>query len=174
MLIDKNLRAILTNSRRGPEALVLQVDPDSAPKSPTAPWTGFSVSTYMDVTYPTQTTGQYEFAIREFFRVHPLLEVKAFDRHKRFFPFPATHCTDREDDGDREDGARPHGGATANGNGSPSPRKGQETPVPGDSGAAGWSAGRLSAKRIVIAAGGVLLALGVLAAAWFRRRRSAE
>ncbi|AOR30772.1 hypothetical protein BFF78_06665 [Streptomyces fodineus] len=180
VLIDKGLRAILINGRHGPEALVLQGSSSSS-SSPAAPWDTFSVSTYLDVTYPTQTSNQYEFAIRDFFKVHPLFEVKAFDRHKRRFPFPAAHCADDEDNGDREDGARPHGGADGSGpSGSPSPQhqngKG-ETLAPGgprDSAAAGWSTDLLSAKTIVIAVGGLLMILGTLAAAWLRRRRSAE
>ncbi|MGV4983708.1 hypothetical protein ACVB8X_38195 [Streptomyces sp. NRAIS4] len=146
----------------------------------------------MNVNYPTQTSGQYEFAIRDFFRVHPRFEVKAFDNHKRHFPFPATHCDN--DDGDRGDRARGHGGAGADGSdssSSPLPQKGgqhqngqggQESLAPGhaipsvprDTADAGWSAGLLSAKHIVIAAGGLLMILGMLAMAWLRRRRSAE
>ena len=194
VLIDKNLRAILTNGRRGPEALVLQGAPASSSSSPTAPWDSFTVSTYMDVNYPTQTSAQYEFAIRDFFRVHPLFVVKAFDRHKRAFPFPAAHCVDDEDDkydegrGDRGDRARPHGGATADGSGSSG--KGdrrqngqgeQQTVAPGGAvspgpratAAAGWSAGLLSATHIVIAVGGLLMILGMLGLAWLRRHRSA-
>lgn len=167
VLIDKGLRAILTNGRRGPEALVLQGSGSSS--SPDAPWTTFTVSTFLDVNYPTQTSGQYEFAIREFFRVHPLFVVKAFDNHKRAFPFPAAHCRDGQDDDDREDGAGLHGGATADGNGSsssPSPQKGRE------SAAAGWSVSLLSAKYIAIAVGGLLMVLGTLAMERLRRRRS--
>ncbi|KOV61274.1 hypothetical protein ADK64_28490 [Streptomyces sp. MMG1121] len=120
--------------------------------------------------YPTQTTSQYELAIRGFFRVHPLFEVKAFDNHKREFPFPAAHCKDGQDDDDREDGARPHGGRAGDGSGStsPSPQKGREST------AASWRADLLSTKYIVIAAGGLLIVLGMLAMAWLRRRRSAE
>ncbi|MFB7504822.1 hypothetical protein [Streptomyces broussonetiae] len=163
VLIDKGLRAILINGRRGPEAVVLQ---GSGPSSaPAAPWNSFSVTTYLDVNYPTQTTAQYELAITEFFRVHPLFVVKAFDNHKRKFPFPAAHCHDGQDDGDREDGARPRvGGPTS----SPSPQKG------GESTAAEWSTGFPSAKGIVIAVGGLLMVLGTLAMVWLRRRRSGE
>ncbi|MFI2206547.1 hypothetical protein ACH47Z_38535 [Streptomyces sp. NPDC020192] len=192
MLIDKSLRAILTNGRRGPEALVLQGTPGSSSSSPAAPWTSFSVATYLDVKYFAQTSGQYEFEIRDFFRVHPLFVVKAFGRHERVFPFPAAHCINHEDDGDREDRADPHGGTTDGhgSSGSPLPQKGnhqqngqgeRETLAPGgtipygphDNTAAGWSAGLLSAKHIVIAVGGLLMVLGTLATAWLRRRRSA-
>ena len=182
VLIDKNLRAILTNGRRGPEALVLQGAPASSSSSPTAPWDTFTVSTYLDVNYPTQTSGQYEFAIRDFFRVHPLFVVKAFDRHKRAFPFPAAHCVNDEDDKydeGRGERARPHGGATADGgsSGHPAPRKGGHHQKgqggPRATAAAGWSAGLLSATHIVIAVGGLLMILGMLGLAWLRRHRSA-
>ncbi|MEV6058234.1 hypothetical protein [Streptomyces sp. NPDC052107] len=189
MLIDQSLRVILTNGRRGPEALFLQGNPGSSSSTPVAPWDGFTVESYMDVNYPTRTTAGYEFELRDFFRVHPLFVVKAFDRHERAFPFPAAHCTNGEDDG-----GRGHDGTTADGSGSPaspSPQKGdqhqngqgeQGTLVPGgalppvrrDTAAAGWSAGLLSAKHIVIAVGGLLMILGMPAVAWLRRRRSAE
>ncbi|MEU7299357.1 hypothetical protein [Streptomyces sp. NPDC007206] len=177
VLIDKRLRAILTNSRRGPEALFLEAESgsSSSSSSPVAPWANFSVEGYMDVKYPTHTTAQYEFEIRDFFRVHPLFVAKAFDRHERVFPFPAAHCVNDRDDGDR---AGPHGGAPdGNGSfGSPSPGtpRGTLSPVPRDTAAAGWSTRLLSAKYIVIAAGGLLMVLGMLAAAWLRRRRSTE
>lgn len=194
VLIDKSLRAILTNGRRGPEALVLTGSPGSSSLSPTAPWASFTVSTYLDVNYPTQTTNQYEFAIRDFFRVHPLFVVKAFDRHKRVFPFPAAHCDeDEHDDGDRRDRDRPHGGTHPDGSGSSGhqlPRKrdhhqngqgaqgtlapgGANAPVPRNTAAAGCSAGLLSATHIVIAAGALLVILGLLAVARLRRGRSA-
>ncbi|WEO99839.1 hypothetical protein A6P39_040605 [Streptomyces sp. FXJ1.172] len=165
MLIDKGLRAILINGRRGPEALVLQGSGPSS--SPAAPWDSFTVSTYLDVNYPTQTTAQYELAIKEFFRVHPVFVVKAFDNHERSFPFPAAHCHDGQDDGDREDGTRPRGGKEGSGSSSsPLPQKGRE------SAAAGWSAGLPSAEYTVIAAGGWLTVVGMLAMGWLRRRRS--
>lgn len=197
VLIDKNLRAILTNGRRGPEALVLQGSPGSSSSSPVAPWDNFTVSTYLDVNYPTQTANQYEFAIRDFFRVHPLFVVKAFDRHKRVFPFPAAHCDEDDEDGggrrDRGDRARPHGGTGADGDGSSGnqlPRKGDHhqngrgaqappapggavPPVPRNTAAAGCSADLLSAQNILIAVGGLLMILGMPAVAWLRRRRSA-
>ncbi|MFE0329274.1 hypothetical protein ACFW08_21290 [Streptomyces sp. NPDC058960] len=198
VLIDKGLRAILRNGRRGPEALVLQGSSASSSWSPAAPWDTFSVSTYLDVNYPTQTTAQYEFAIKGFFRVHPVFVVKAFDRHERAFRFPAAHCIDGEDDGDREhhgDRGRPHGHRGAEGrgpSGSPLPQKGdrrqtgggeQGTLVPGGAvppgsvprgmAAAACGVGLLSAKHILIAAVGLLMILGMLAAAWLRRRRSA-
>ncbi|MFG2907375.1 hypothetical protein ACGF13_20205 [Kitasatospora sp. NPDC048286] len=199
MLIDRTLRAILTNSRRGPEALVLQGSPSSSSSSPEAPWDNFSVSTYLNVNYPTQTSSQYEFQIRGFFREHPVFVVKAFDRHERVFPFAAARCVDdyydddhgHHDDGDRDDHARPHDGVAAEGsdpsgapslqggdhgpNGQPAP----DAPAPGgtslapppDGAAGGGSVGRLGAKRIGIAAGGLLMVLGALAAAWLNRRR---
>ncbi|MEV6117754.1 hypothetical protein AB0L59_36125 [Streptomyces sp. NPDC052109] len=176
VLIDKTLRVILTNGRRGPEALFLQGD--SGPSSPAAPWDSFSVESYMDVNHPTHDTAQYEFEVRDFFRVHPLFVVKAFDRHERVFPFPAAHCRNDQDDGGR---AGPHGGTSADGSGSsgsPSPGTlapgSALSPVPRDTAAAGWSAGLLSAKHIVIAVGGLVMILGMLAVAWLRRRRSAE
>ncbi|MEU9478656.1 hypothetical protein [Streptomyces sp. NPDC048191] len=174
MLIDKTLRAILTNGRRGPEAVVLQGDTGSS-SSPAAPWTSFSVTTYLDVTYPLQSTGQYQFEIRDFFRVHPLFVVKAFDDHRRAFPFPAAHCSDGQDDADREDRAHPHGGTPQGRNGpsdSPLPRTGSLSPLPRRNTADGWSAGLLSAKNIAIAVGGLLMVAGTLAGAWLRRRRS--
>lgn len=193
VLIDKNLRAILTDGQRGPEALVLQGQPGTSSSSPAAPWGNFTVSTYLDVNYPTQTSSQYEFAIRDFFRVHPLFVVKAFDRHERAFPFPAAHCINDQDDGDRRDRTRPHGGPTADrsgSSGSPLPQKGDHhqngqgeqgnsapggtiPAVPRDTAAAGCSTGLLSAKHIVIAASGLLMILGTLAMAWLRRRSSA-
>ncbi|MFF4214477.1 hypothetical protein ACFYZE_35100 [Streptomyces sp. NPDC001796] len=156
MFIEKEVRAILTNGRRGPEALVLEGTPASSSSSPTAPWSSFSVATYLDVNYPTQTHKHYEFAIKGFFRVHPLFVVKAFDRHERAFFFPAAHCDEDDEDGDRRDRgdyrdrrghrgvggngdegdnrdgrdhSRPHGGATADGSdssGYPPPRKGDD------------------------------------------------
>jgi hypothetical protein len=177
VLIDKGLRAILTNGPRGPEALVI-AGSSTTSSSPAAPWDTFTVSTYMNAEYPTQTSGQYAFAIREFFRLHPLLEVRAFGVHKRFFPFPATHCRNDRDDGDRGGGAPPKDGAVVDGNGSPSspaPQKGPgRTVSPRDTEAAGWSGSLLSVKGILIAAGGLLVVAGLLAAAWFHRRRSAE
>ncbi|MFI9273518.1 hypothetical protein ACIGXM_22790 [Kitasatospora sp. NPDC052896] len=201
MLIDKDFRAILRNGRRGPEALVLlRVSPSSS--SPDAPWTNFSISTYLNVNYPTQTENQYELEIRDFFRVHPLFVVKAFDRHERAFPFPVTHCVDDEDergrdgkdrdDRDRDDPDFPHDGAAADGDGSSSspspqaggsPQNGQQKPgapgsgstvrpLPPGTAAAGWDSGLLSAKHIGIAASGLLVALGTLATAWLLRRRS--
>ncbi|MER6381640.1 hypothetical protein [Streptomyces sp. NPDC001250] len=161
MLIDQGLRAILTNGRRGPEALVLVGSGSSS--SPEAPWTTFSVTTYLNVNYPTQTTNQYQLKIRDFFRVHPFFEVKAFDDHKRAFPFPVAHCRDGQDDDDREDAAGPHGGSGPSS--SPSPQKGRE------GAAASWSTSLLSAKYIVIAVGGSLMVLGLPAMAWLRRRR---
>ncbi|MEU4586155.1 hypothetical protein AB0G34_08370 [Kitasatospora aureofaciens] len=199
MLIDRTLRAILTNSRRGPEALVLQGSPPSSSSSPEAPWDNFSVSTYLDVNYPTQTSNQYEFQIRGFFREHPVFVVKAFDRHERAFPFAAARCVDdfydddhrHHEDGDRDDHARPHDGVAADGggpSGAPSPEggdqghNGQPAPETSTSGGTslspppggetfGESIGRLGAKRIGIASGGLLMVLGALAAAWLRRRR---
>ncbi|MGW5196758.1 hypothetical protein [Streptomyces spiralis] len=177
VLIDKGLRAILTNGPRGPEALVIQGKSASS-SSPTAPWDTFTVSTYLNVDFPIQTPGQYQFRIREFFRLHPLLEVRAFGVHKRFFPFPATHCRNDRDDGDRGGGAPPKDGAVVDGNGaltSPSPQKGPgRTVASRDSEAAGWSGNLLSVKKILVAAGGLLVVLGLLAAAWLQRRRSAE
>ncbi|MFJ9445183.1 hypothetical protein ACIRRH_25445 [Kitasatospora sp. NPDC101235] len=201
MLIDKNLRAILINGRHGPEALVLQGDQSSPTAPPEAVWNSFTVSTYLDVNYPTQTTDRYQLKIRGFFRKHPVFVVKAFDRHERVFPFPATHCIDDYDhpDGDRGDHARPHDGEAAEGDGSsgtpspqasgaPSPEGGDQhgngrpapetpasggtgLPLPPDGAAAGSSAGRPSAKRVGIAAGGLLMLLGVPATAWLHRRR---
>ncbi|POX53853.1 hypothetical protein C3488_03935 [Streptomyces sp. Ru72] len=151
--------------------------------------------------YPTQTTAQYEFAIKGFFRVHPVFVVKAFDRHERAFPFPAAHCVNGEDAGDRGDHGghgdhgRPHGGTGAEGSGSsgsPVPQKGDHrrngggeqgtrvptgavppVPVSRDTAAAACGVGPLSAKHILIAAVGLLMVLGMLATAWLRRRRSA-
>ncbi|MFJ9844615.1 hypothetical protein ACIRYZ_30045 [Kitasatospora sp. NPDC101155] len=194
MLIDKTLRAILTNSRRGPEALVLQgsSSSSSSSSSPEAPWDNFSVSTYLDVDYPTNTSGQYEFQIRGFFREHPVFVVKAFGRHERAFPFAAARCVDdyydddhRHHDGDRGDQDRQHDGAAADGggpsaapspqeSGSPSPTLGSggtSLPLPPDDAAVGRNVGRLSAKRLGIATGGLLMVLGALATAWLRRRR---
>lgn len=175
VLIDKTLRAILTNGRRGPEAVVLEGDPGSS-SSPAAPWTSFSVTTYLDATYPVNSSGQYQFEIRDFFRVHPLFVVKAFDDHRRVFPFPATHCNGGKDGGGREDRARPHGGAPREGSpsGSPLPRTGAPSPLPRLSTTADRSANLLSGQNIAIAAGGLLMVSGALAAAWLRRRRSAD
>ncbi|MFE7524492.1 hypothetical protein ACFU7Y_02040 [Kitasatospora sp. NPDC057542] len=200
MLIDENLRAILTNGRRGPEALVLQRDPPDQSAPPEAPWPGLTVSTYLDVNYPTNTSGLYQFQIRGFFREHPVFVVKAFGRHERAFRFAAAHCIDDYDnDGDRGDHARPHDGEAADEGGSsgtpspqesgaPSPQEGEhhqngqpapealasggtDLPLPPDGAAVGRSTGRLSTKRIGIAAGGLLMVLGVPATAWLRRRR---
>lgn len=196
VLIDQNFRVILRNGRRGPEALVLQRGPSSSSSSPAAPWDSFTVSTYLDVNYPTQTSNQYEWKIRDFFREHPLFVVKAFDRHERAFPFPAAHCIDDRDDGDHRDHgdhALPYGGEAADGSGasgSPSPQAGDhhqdgrrepETlgsggtvrPLPRGAKGAGRSDRLLSAKHIGIAAGGLLMVLGMLTTAWLRRRRSA-
>ncbi|WP_156178589.1 hypothetical protein [Saccharothrix sp. ST-888] len=148
----------------------------------------------MDVNYPTQTSNQYEWKIRDFFREHPLFVVKAFDSHERAFPFPAAHCIDDEDDGGRGNRAHPDGdGEAAEGrgaSGSPSPQGGDQhqngksepetpgsggtiRPLPRDAAASGRSGRLLSAKHIGIASGGLLMVLGMLATAWLRRRRSA-
>ncbi|MFJ5121767.1 hypothetical protein [Kitasatospora sp. NPDC088548] len=193
VLIDQNFRAILVNGRYGPEAIVIQGDSSSSSSSPAAPWNSFTVSTYLNVDYPTQSSNQYQWKIRDFFREHPLFVVRAFGRHERAFPFPATHCTNGQDDGDRGDRAFPDGGEAADGrgaSGSPSPLGGDnpqngrpepETPgsggtvrpLPRDTAASGRSDRLLSAKHIGIAAGGLLMVLGMLATARLRRRRSA-
>ncbi|WP_331743410.1 hypothetical protein [Kitasatospora sp. NBC_01300] len=144
--------------------------------------------------YPTQTSNQYEWQIRDFFREHPLFVVKAFDRHERVFSFPATHCIDRHDgdhgDRDRGDGALLYRGGAADGSdpsGSPSPQatdspqdgqsesatpsSGATVPPPPRSAAAEGRHNRLlSAKHIGIAIGGLLMVLGVLATTRLRRR----
>lgn len=97
VLIDKNFRVILKNGRRGPEAIVLQMDPPSTSSSPGAPWKNFHVEKFLDVKFPVQTTRQYVWEIRDFFRVHPRFVVKSFDRHKRNFSFPAAICEGDED-----------------------------------------------------------------------------
>lgn len=193
VLIDQNFRVILKNGRRGPEALVLQGSSSSSPSSPAAPWDTWSPSTFLDVNYPTQTSNQYEWKIHGFFREHPVFVVKAFDNHERVFPFPAAHCINGRDDGDRGDRAHPHGGEAGDGrgpSGSPSPQggdhhqngpggpetlgpKGTVRPLPRDAAASGRSDRLLSAKHIGIAAGGLLVVLGMSATAWHRRRRSA-
>ncbi|MFF3910567.1 hypothetical protein ACFYZJ_32525 [Streptomyces sp. NPDC001848] len=177
VLIDKSLRVILTNGRRGPEALFLEGDSGFSPSSPVKPWTTFSPESYMDVNHRTHDTKEYNFEIRGFFRVHPLFVAKSFDRHERVFLFPAAHCINDHHDGDR---AGPHRGKTAGGNGSSGSRRpmlsspGTLSPVSRDTAAAGCIAGLLSAKYIVIAVGGLLMVLGMLAVAWLRRRRSTE
>ncbi|MEV8322232.1 hypothetical protein [Kitasatospora sp. NPDC056731] len=145
--------------------------------------------------YPTQTSNQYEWQIRDFFREHPLFVVKAFDRHERVFSFPATHCIDKRDggergEGDRGDGALLYGGGPADGSdpsGSPSPQatdspqdgqSASETPSSGatipppprSAAAEGRHSRLLSAKHVGIAIGGLLVVLGVLATARLRRR----
>lgn len=154
VLIDGTFRAILKNGRHGPEAIVLQGDSSTATAPPAAPWSAFTVSTYLDVSYPTQTENQYELEIRDFFKVQPLFVVKAFARHEQVFPFPVAHCDDDRDGNDQEhwgkdDGgpggfgelAAPLGGPTAEGSGasgSPSPQAGDQQqsgqPGPGTSG----------------------------------------
>ncbi|MGW7816999.1 hypothetical protein ACWGLF_02485 [Streptomyces puniciscabiei] len=178
VLVDPGLRAILTNGPRGPEALVIS-GKSSSSSSPAAPWDTFTVATYLSAAYPAQTSGQYEFAIREFFRVHPLFEVRTFGVHKRIFPFPATHCRNDRDDGDGGPGARPKDGAVVDGNGpsnAPSPRKGApgRTALSHDGAAAGWSRSLLGVTGIVSAAAGLLVVLGWLTASRIRRRRSPE
>lgn len=194
VLIDQSFRVILKNGRHGPEALVLQGSTSASPSSPAAPWDNFAPSTYLDVNYPTQTSNQYEWQIRDFFREHPLFVVKAFDRHERVFSFPATHCIDRHDgdhgDRDRGDGALLYRGGAADGSdpsGSPSPQatdspqdgqsesatpsSGATVPPPPRSAAAEGRHNRLlSAKHIGIAIGGLLMVLGVLATTRLRRR----
>ncbi|MFD4530599.1 hypothetical protein ACFWNL_35775 [Kitasatospora sp. NPDC058397] len=195
ILIDQSFRIILKNGRHGPEALVLQGSTSSPSSSPAAPWDNFAPSTYLDVNYPTQTSNQYEWQIRDFFREHPLFVVKAFDRHERVFSFPATHCIDKHDggergDGDRGDGALLYGGGAADGSdpsGSPSPQatdrpqdgqSASETPSSGatipppprSAAAEGRHSRLLSADHVGIAVGGLLVVLGVLATAWIRRR----
>ncbi|MFG3206536.1 hypothetical protein [Streptomyces sp. NPDC048192] len=169
MLIDKNLRMVLINAQRGPEAILLQGPANVS--SPEAPWSSFTVVGYLSVMYPTKTSDRYQFEIRDFFRVHPLLVVKAFAQHKRVFPFPATHCIDEDDRGGGKDGARPHGGASADGGDSSGSPAGSANPSdPSDARAADWSASLLSGKHIMFAAGGLLLILGTLALARLRRR----
>ncbi|AKJ12681.1 hypothetical protein ABB07_22420 [Streptomyces incarnatus] len=178
VLVAPDLRAILTNGPRGPEALVIS-GKSSSSSSPAATWDTFTVSTYLSVDYPNQTSGQYEFSIRQFFRVHPIFEVRTFGVHKRVFPFPATHCRNSRDDGDGGPGARPRDGAVVDGNGpsnSPAPRKGApgRTASAQDGAAVGWSRSLLGVTGIVSAAAGLLVVLGFLAAARLRRRRSSE
>ncbi|MEU8973022.1 hypothetical protein AB0D11_27835 [Streptomyces monashensis] len=166
ILIEPTLRAFLTNGRRGPEALVLQGTPKSTPWSPEQPWTTFTVSTFLSVNYPTQTSGQYEFAIHDFYRIHPIFVVKTYDNHRRAFPFPETHCNDHNNhDDDNEDHALPHNGGKPTT--TPSPRK----DAPADT-AAEWNTDLLSTPHILIATGGLLMLLGMLATAWHRRRRT--
>jgi hypothetical protein len=164
VLITPTLRAFLTNGRRGPEALVLKGTPKSKTWSPEQPWSSFTVAKFLDVNYSATTTGQYAFAIKEFFRVHPLFVVNTYDNHKRAFPFPEARCNDHNDH-DGEDRDRPHGGSS-----STPPCK--DAPAPRDGTAAGWSTGLLSTQHVLIAAGGLLMLLGMLATAWHRRRRS--
>ncbi|MER6381641.1 hypothetical protein [Streptomyces sp. NPDC001250] len=165
VLIDPTLRAFLTNGRRGPEVLVLKGTPKSTTWSPEQPWNKFTVAKFLNVNYPAATTGQYAFAIKETFMVHPLFVVKTYDNHERAFPFPEARCNDHNDHNDGEDRDRPHGGSP-----STSPRK--DAPAPHDDTAAGWSTGRLSTQHILIAAGGLLVLLAMLATVWHRRRRS--
>ncbi|MET9079800.1 hypothetical protein ABZX95_48875 [Streptomyces sp. NPDC004232] len=166
VLISPTLRAFLTNGRRGPEALVLQGTPKSTPWSPEQPLGSFTVAKYLNVNYPSTTTAQYAFAIKDFFRVHPLFLVNTYGNHKRAFPFPEAHCNDHNDN-DGEDRDRPQGGSP-----STTPRK--DAPAPRDDTAAGWSTGLLSTQHILIAAGGLLMLLGMLATTRRRRRRSNE
>ncbi|OIK06334.1 hypothetical protein [Streptomyces monashensis] len=164
VLISPTLRAFLTNGRRGPEALVLKGTPKSTTWSPEQPWDKFTVAKYLNADYPATTTAQYAFTIKEFFRVHPLFVVNSYDNHKRAFPFPEAHCDDHNRD-DGEDRDPPHGDRPSTGPCKDSPARHAGT-------AAGWSSGLLSTQHILIAAGGLIMLLGMLATAWHRRRRS--
>ncbi|WP_177240277.1 hypothetical protein, partial [Streptomyces monashensis] len=85
--------------------------------------------------------------------------------HKRAFPFPETHCNDHNNhDDDNEDHALPH---TTKPPTTPTPRKDTPTDT-----AAEWSTNLLSTQHILIATGGLLMLLGMLATAWHRRHRN--
>jgi hypothetical protein len=173
---------MLVNDRRGPEVVILAGPADAS--SPTAPWSTFTVAGYMNVTYPTKTTDRYQLEIRDFFRVHPVLVVKAFAQHERVFPFPATHCIEGADGGGPKDGAGPaaDGGSSS---GSPTPQQSQRqthapsnnegnAPGAGDTTATSWTSSLPDGKYITFTIGGLLTILGTLAMAWLRRRRSAK
>ncbi|MBV2154965.1 hypothetical protein [Kitasatospora sp. SUK 42] len=180
---------IMKNGPKGPEAIV--IENASSEKSPSEPWDDFFVTSYLDVNFPVQTSNQYQWKIRDFFREHPVFEVKAFDDHKREFPFPVTHCNDGPDNDDRGGRAHPSGGESAGASdpsaspssqGEDGDKNGQSAsaapsaggtvhPLPRDAAAAGRHDGVLSAKHIGITAGGLLVVLGLLATAWTRRRR---
>ncbi|MBO1420357.1 hypothetical protein [Streptomyces sp. FH025] len=190
ILIDAKYRVILKNGPKGPEALV--IENASSEKSPSEPWDDFFVTSYLDVNYPSQTSNQYQWKIRDFFWEHPLFEVKAFDDHRREFPFPATHCID-DRDGGRDGGGRgghghPSDGETTDASdpsGSPSPQgkehdqdaqptpssTGSHHPLPLGAAGEGRRDRTLSAKHIGFVGGGLLLVLGTLATTWARRRR---
>jgi hypothetical protein len=194
VLIDNEYRVLLDNARHGPDAIVLAGDPAAPETAPAAPWKSFHVTTYLDVNFPTQSVDLYQFQIRGFFRVHPLLEVTSFGRHKRVFPFPVTHCENIRDDDHGNEIGRLHGGALAGGKGAPgtpAPHKGDKDKnggrgsdalvaggavhaVPRAGAAADEGTGLLNAGNVAVAAGALLTALGVPAAFWLRRRRSAE
>ncbi len=74
-LVFKNVRAILKNCRRGPEAIIKSTKDGS-------------VLTFLDVNIPFNTSGSYQFRIVGFFRRHPALLVQNFDRRPRWFYFP--------------------------------------------------------------------------------------
>jgi hypothetical protein len=181
VLIDNAFRVIMDNARHGPSAIVIAGDPPAPLTAPAAPFQSFHVTTYLDVKFPQQSVNQYQFRIKGFFRIHPLLVVTAFGRHTRFFPFPVTHCENiRDDDYGDNGGYLAHaGGAQAAGKGAPG------TPAPGkggqgkdghrDSASSNASGGSplLSAAHVGIATGGLLAVLGALTLFWIRRRRSA-
>jgi hypothetical protein len=79
LVIAKGLKAELFNGRRGPTAIIRSTKDNS-------------VQTFLDVNWNPQTTGSVQLKIRGFFKIHPILVVKDFDKHKRVFFFPIRRC----------------------------------------------------------------------------------
>jgi hypothetical protein len=79
IIIAKGLRAELFNGRRGPTAIIRSTKDNT-------------VQTFLDVNWNPQTTASVQLRIRGFFKIHPILVVKDFDKHKRFFLFPIRRC----------------------------------------------------------------------------------
>ncbi|MBV9022368.1 MAG: hypothetical protein JO362_00850 [Streptomycetaceae bacterium] len=79
LVIGKGLKADLFNGRRGPTAVIRSTKDNS-------------VQTFLDVDWNPQTTGSFQLKIRGFFKIHPILVVKDFGKHKRFFLFPIRRC----------------------------------------------------------------------------------
>lgn len=81
LIVANRLKAELFNGRRGPTAIIRSAKDNS-------------VQTFLDVNWNPETTGSAQFKIEHFFKIHPILVVRDFDKHKRFFLFPIRHCRD--------------------------------------------------------------------------------
>ncbi|GAA1877803.1 hypothetical protein [Streptantibioticus ferralitis] len=74
LVIGEDLRAILTNCRRGPRAVIKSIKTNE-------------ILTYLDVNFPVNSTRSFQLRIVGFYRRHPALLVQNFGRRPRWFYF---------------------------------------------------------------------------------------